>query len=133
MSARAAILFLAFVGLAQAGYAGEAVSDGSFESEERFFEKDGEAIFKNVCAACHMPDAKGAEGAARYPSLAGNPKLRVAAYPVFVVTNGQGAMPPFARRLTPEQIASVINYVRTHFGNAYSDAVTPAEVQAVSR
>lgn len=133
MSARAAILLVAFVGLAQAGYAEEAVSDGSFESEERFLEKGGEAIFKNVCAACHMPDAKGAEGAARYPSLAGNPKLRVASYPVFVVANGQGAMPSFARRLTPEQISSVINYVRTHFGNAYSDAVTPGEVQAVSR
>ncbi len=131
MSARAAILLMLLLGLAQAGYAGQAVSDGSFESEERFLEKDGEEIFKNVCAACHMPDAKGAEGAARYPSLAGNPKLRVAAYPIFVVTNGQGAMPSFARRLTPEQIASVVNYLRTHFGNAYKDSVTPAEVLAV--
>ncbi len=131
MIARAAFLLALFAGVAQAGYAAEAVTDGSFEGEERFLEKGGEAIFKNICAACHMPDAKGAEGAARYPSLAGNPKLRVAAYPVFVVTNGQGAMPSFARKLTPEQIASVINYVRTHFGNAYSDLVTPAEVQAV--
>jgi mono/diheme cytochrome c family protein len=30
-----------------------------------------------------------------------------------------------------DQIAAVVNYVRTHFGNDYKDAVTPADVKAV--
>jgi mono/diheme cytochrome c family protein len=77
-----------------------------------------------------MPDAKGAVGAARYPALARNPKLSVASYAVFMVTNGRAGMPPFARLLDDDQIASVVNYVRTHFGNDYKDAVMPADVKA---
>ena len=120
-----AVFFLAPAGLwAQPG-------DGSFESGERFMEKDGAAVFTHVCAACHMPDGGGATGAARYPALKSNTKLSVAAYPVFMVVNGRGAMPSFARTLTDEQIAGVVNYVRTHFGNDYKDTVAPAEVKAV--
>src|ERR1700761_8150244 len=91
--------------------------DGSFQSGDRLFEQDGEAIFTHVCAGCHMPDAKGAVGAGHYPALAQNPKLRTASYPVFMVTNGRAGMPAFSRYLDDEQIANVINYVRTHFGN----------------
>jgi mono/diheme cytochrome c family protein len=29
------------------------------------------------------------------------------------------------------QIADVLNYVRTHFGNKYSDKITPAQVKAM--
>jgi mono/diheme cytochrome c family protein len=105
--------------------------DGAFESGDKFMERTGEAIFKNVCAACHMPDAKGAAGAARYPALASNAKLAIAAYPVFMVVNGRGAMPSFARTLSDAQIADVVNYVRTHFGNDYKDTVAPTDVRAV--
>jgi mono/diheme cytochrome c family protein len=94
-------------------------------------ERDGEAVFRDVCAACHMPDARGAVGAGRYPALASNPKLSVAGYPVFMVVNGQGAMPSFAALLDDVQIAGVVNYVRTHFGNDYRDTVSPADVKLV--
>jgi mono/diheme cytochrome c family protein len=33
--------------------------------------------------------------------------------------------------LTNEQVAAVINYVRTHFGNHYRDLITAAQVEAV--
>jgi len=46
------------------------------------------------------------------------------------VVNGQRAMPPFGESLSDEQVAEVINYVRTHFGNHYKDIVTPATVKA---
>jgi len=45
--------------------------------------------------------------------------------------HGLNGMPPFADMMTDQQIADVVNYVRTHFGNRYRDAVTPAEVKAV--
>lgn len=106
-------------------------ADGSFQSVTRFMERNGEAVFVHVCAGCHMPDAKGAIGAARYPALAQNAKLAVASYAVFMVTNGRAGMPAFARLLDDDQIAGVVNYVRTHFGNDYKDAVTPADVNAV--
>jgi mono/diheme cytochrome c family protein len=96
-----------------------------------FTEQGGEAIFKNVCQGCHMPDAKGAVGAGMYPALAKNPKLEVAGYPVSVVVNGQKAMPAFGGMFSDQQVADVVNYVRTHFGNTYKDKVTPADVKAV--
>ncbi len=95
-----------------------------------FTEQGGEAIFKNVCQGCHMPDAKGAVGAGMYPALAKNPKLEVAGYPIAVVTNGQKAMPAFGGMMSDQQIADVVNYVRTHFGNNYKDKVAPADVKS---
>lgn len=91
----------------------------------------GEDLFMRVCAACHMPDAKGAEGAGRYPALAENPRLSSGAYPVYVVMNGMNGMPPLGDLMTDEQVADVVNYLRTHFGNDYRDAVKPADVSAL--
>jgi mono/diheme cytochrome c family protein len=90
----------------------------------------GEALYKEICQACHMPDARGATGAGAYPALARNAKLAGKAYPVFVVINGLKAMPSFDP-LSDQQIADVVNYVRSHFGNRYTDAVTPNEVKAL--
>jgi mono/diheme cytochrome c family protein len=129
MSTRVALFVLAVLSAPANLWA--QTDDGLFQSGDRFLEKDGAAVFAHVCAACHMPDASGAMGAARYPALKSNTKLSVAAYPVFMVVNGRGAMPSFARTLTDEQIAGVVNYVRTHFGNDYKDTVVPADVKAV--
>ncbi len=93
-------------------------------------QQGGEAIYKGVCQACHMPDAHGAVGAGIYPALAGNSKLEVAGYPVSVVIHGQKAMPAFGDVFSDQQIANVVNYMRTHFGNHYKDTVTPAEVRS---
>ena len=95
-----------------------------------FPQQSGEDLFKNICQGCHMPDAKGAIGAGAYPALADNPRLKAAIYPVVVVLHGQRAMPSFGDSLNDEQIANVINYVRTHFGNHYKDQVTPQTVKA---
>ena len=78
-----------------------------------------------------MPRAPSAPAA--YPALATNPRLAAAVYPITVVLHGQRAMPPFGESLDDEQVANVINYVRTHFGNHYKDQVTPALVQAQRR
>lgn len=95
-----------------------------------FTEQGGEALYKNICQGCHMPNAQGGVGAGMYPALAKNAKLEVAGYPIAVVVNGQKAMPAFGGMLDDQQIADVINYVRTHFGNNYKDAVKPADVKA---
>ncbi len=97
----------------------------------RFDEKDGEALYKRVCAACHQPDGKGAFGAAAYPALAGDNNLASAAYVESVLLNGLRGMPPLGRLMSDEQVANVINYVRSHFGNAYDDALSAADVRAI--
>jgi mono/diheme cytochrome c family protein len=78
-----------------------------------------------------MPDGKGAEGAGFYPALAGNRRLSSGSYPVYVVMKGMNGMPPLGEDMTDQQVADVVNYVRTHFGNDYRDAVQPADVSAL--
>jgi mono/diheme cytochrome c family protein len=97
----------------------------------RFTEASGEQLFANVCQGCHMPDAKGATGAGIYPSLAGNKNLQAGGYPVYVVVRGQRAMPSFGAMMSDDQVAAVVNYLRTHFGNDYKDAVTAEDVKLV--
>ena len=80
-----------------------------------------------------MPDGRGATGAGTYPALAGNPNLAAAGYPLHVVLNGLRGMPPIGYMMSDDQAAAVINYVRTHFGNDYQDAVTAEEVKAARR
>jgi mono/diheme cytochrome c family protein len=88
----------------------------------------GEEVYKAVCQACHMADAKGATGAGTVPALASNPRLAGAAYPIMAVTAGKGGMPGFVGTLDNAQMANVITYVRTNFGNAYAKPVTEADV-----
>ena len=97
----------------------------------RFGEQTGEALFANACQACHMSNAEGAVGAGRYPALAKDANLATAGYVVDVVLHGYKAMPAMGRLMTDDQVAAVVNYVRTHFGNAYTDAVTASDVKNV--
>jgi mono/diheme cytochrome c family protein len=91
----------------------------------------GQQVFQHVCQGCHQANAKGAMGAgAGFPALANNPKLENAGYPISMVENGHGGMPWFNGQLTDAQVAAVVTYIRTHFGNAYKDPVTVADVAA---
>ena len=92
---------------------------------------DGAVIYQQVCQGCHMANAKGGVGAGTIPALAGNPKLKASGYPVYMVLNGNGGMPWFSSMLSDAQVAAVVNYVRSNFGNSYSDAVKPEDVAAV--
>jgi len=93
-----------------------------------FIERSGEALYASICRACHMEDGRGAIGAGIYPPLAINPKLEDRSYPVYVVLHGLKAMPPMGKLLSDEQVAAVVNYVRTHFGNTHNDPVSIHEV-----
>ena len=97
----------------------------------RFTEATGEDLFASACQACHMPDGKGAVGAGTYPSLANDRNLESGGYPVYVVARGQRAMPPVGAMMSDTQVAAVVNYVCTHFGNQYRDAVSADDVKRV--
>lgn len=104
---------------------------------------DGAHIYTQICQGCHMPAGQGAIGAGNYPALAGDPALSSASFVALTVLHGRRNMPRFALRadadeiffalpvLSDDQVAAVTNYVRTHFGNHYSDSITAAEVQAL--
>ena len=93
-----------------------------------FVEKTGEDLYRNVCQACHMVDGKGAAGAGNYPALVNNKALEAGGYPLSIIVRGSKGMPPVGAMMSNEQVAAVVNYVRTHFGNNYSDAVTANDV-----
>lgn len=122
----AALSLVSAVGVSSsfADSAGVTLSPG-----RKFVEQTGEALYANLCQACHMGEGQGAIGAGHYPPLARNDSLRSNGYPVYVVLHGQKAMPPFGGMLSDDQVAAVVNYVRTHFGNDYKDAVTAEDVK----
>ena len=72
---------------------------------------------------------RGASGAGKYPALANNKNLETAGYPVAVILHGQKGMPWFDEYFTDVQVANVVNYIRSNFGNHYTDAVTPQAVK----
>jgi mono/diheme cytochrome c family protein len=116
--------------LAAAALVASGAAVAQFNDPAHFQQQDGAALYRGICQGCHMPDGKGATGAGTYPALARNPKLAAPGYPVLVVMAGQKGMSGFAHMLSDAQIAAVVNYVRTHFGNAYPDPVTEADVKA---
>ena len=77
-----------------------------------------------------MPDGRGAAGAGAYPALTRNAKLEAAGYPILLVVNGSKAMPDFGRQMNDNQVAAVVNYIRSNFGNVYSDRVSADDVKA---
>lgn len=105
---------------------------------------DGRQIFEQICQGCHMQGGRGAVGAGHFPALANNRTLASRQYMALTILMGRRNMPAFGVKhaigfggppatLTEAQIAAVINYVRTHFGNRYSDSITAAEVAALDQ
>jgi mono/diheme cytochrome c family protein len=131
MTISAAFLPSSFAAYAQS--AEPSASRPALSTGFRFIENSGEELFVNVCRGCHMPDGKGATGAGSYPSLVADKNLEAGGYPVDLVVNGQRAMPPFGAMMSDDQVAAVVNYLRTHFDNNYPDAVTAADVKTVRR
>lgn len=100
-----------------------------FSVGPRFQESSGESIYRSTCQACHMAQGQGAKGAGAYPALAANPRLASAEYPLYVVINGQKGMPAFGKMMSDEQIAAVVGFARSNFGNAYADTIAPESVK----
>jgi cytochrome c5 len=130
MTISAALSLLSIIAHAQSG---TPISKSALSQGFSFFEMSGEELFANVCRGCHMSDGKGATGAGTYPSLAGNKNLEASRYPLAVVVNGQRGMPAFGAMMSDDQVAAVVNYLRTHFDNNYQDAVSAEDVRTVRR
>ncbi|MBM3603567.1 MAG: cytochrome c [Alphaproteobacteria bacterium] len=106
---------------------------GWFEDPARLTQSGGKQVYEAICAACHMPDGQGATGAGAYPALAGNENLITPDYPIYVIVQGHKAMPPLGGVLDDEQVADVVNYIRTSFGNDYAEDPATADRVADAR
>ena len=88
----------------------------------------GQTVYQARCASCHGPDGRGMPP--DYPPLAGNPSIQMesAVNPIRMVLNGgfppgtadnpmPYGMPPFAQSLSDNEVAAVVTYIRTAWGN----------------
>ncbi|CAN7632270.1 cytochrome c [Phenylobacterium sp. LjRoot225] len=91
----------------------------------------GKAMYQASCSACHRIDGVGVKGA--FPALAGDPfVVGPKTDAVSRVLNGRGGMPSFKADLSDDQIAAILTYVRSSWGNKASP-VKPADVAAVRK
>jgi len=101
--------------------------------------KRGARVYADACVDCHRTNGEGVARA--YPVLAQNPSviMNSTINAIRMVLNGgfppstdgnprPYGMPPFAQRLSDEDIAAVLTYVRNSWGNR-APAVSPADVQ----
>jgi len=77
---------------------------------------DGATLFKQNCSACHQAAGQGIPRS--FPALAGNAFVQGDPKAVaFVLLNGRGGMPSFREDLSNDQIARVLTFVRSAWGN----------------
>ena len=76
----------------------------------------GEQLYNDNCAACHQKAGQGIPGA--FPALKGD-KIVLGDQKVltFVVLTGRGGMPAFKDSLSDGELASIMTYVRSAWGN----------------
>jgi mono/diheme cytochrome c family protein len=98
----------------------------------------GEKLYKGSCIACHELDGSGTPRI--YPPLPGNANLQSAnpASAIKIVLDGAetittkrapntGSMPPYADKMSDQQVADLVTYIRNAWGNS-APSVTADEV-----
>jgi cytochrome c oxidase cbb3-type subunit 2 len=101
----------------------------------------GQSLFMANCSACHQATGEGIPGA--FPPLKGNAAVDADDPTLHIHTVLQGAhgvtiggvayssvMPPFAGQLSDADIANIVNYERSSWGN-HAKPATAADVAAV--
>jgi mono/diheme cytochrome c family protein len=137
------VFWLAMAAIALVNRPAQADSAGIFDAAT-LSTTDGRQIFEQICQGCHMQNGQGAVGAGYFPALAKSRTLASRQYMALTILIGRRNMPAFGAKhaigfagapasLNEDQIAAVINYVRTHFGNRYTDSITAAEVAALDQ
>jgi len=126
-------------GAAQARFAYDQATDARLRTGAD--QARGARLYLDNCAACHRPDGKGYDRV--FPPLAGNPVvlatnpdsvisvvLKGAMTPRTAPTPAQFAMPSFAWRLSDEEVADVVTFLRRSWGND-ADEVDAAAVASL--
>ena len=101
----------------------------------------GKTVYDGQCARCHGD--KGQGRGSDYPPLAGNQSIEMASAvnAIRMVLNGgfppgtsgdpkPYGMPPFAQLLSDDEVAAVVSYIRTSWGNRGA-AVTARDANAL--
>ena len=77
---------------------------------------DGKTLYAKNCAACHQANGRGIPGA--FPALVASPvAIGPADAAAEVLLKGRGGMPDFSTSLDDADIAAVLTYARSSWGN----------------
>jgi mono/diheme cytochrome c family protein len=90
--------------------------------------RSGQSIFATNCSPCHGANGQGLVG----PAFAGNKDI-TAADPSAIITtvkHGKDGMPEWGDKLSSTEIASVLTYIRSQWGNSASQ-VTQDQVSKI--
>lgn len=106
------------------------------ENAPTTIQADGKALFEGTCAVCHQSSGEGMKGA--FPPLKGADVVNDddATLHIKIILEGYnalpqyGAMPPFKDRFNDEEVAAIINYERTSWGN-HGKTISPEEVTKI--
>jgi mono/diheme cytochrome c family protein len=114
------------------------VADALWQGDDS---KPGASVYIDNCAACHRTDGHGYNRV--FPALAGNPVVQTddASSLIHIVLAGGTlpathtapstfTMPGFAWRLSDQEVADVVNFIRTSWGNQ-GRAVSAADVKGM--
>jgi mono/diheme cytochrome c family protein len=104
---------------------------------------DGAGVYSTNCSSCHQSNGVGLPGAfpalANNPMVTGDPKsvIRIVKFGLSgkIAAGGQnynGTMPAWGQNLSNVQIASVVTFIRSSWGNRTS-AVSAADVADTSQ
>jgi mono/diheme cytochrome c family protein len=126
-----------------ASAAGGAAAGAAGAAAEVASASDGGKVYATNCASCHQAQGQGLPGT--FPPLAGNPVVTGdPAHLIHIVKYGlagkvsvaghdyNGQMPAWHPTLSDADVAAVVTYIRSSWGNK-AGAVTTAQVTAVSQ
>jgi cytochrome c oxidase subunit 2 len=87
----------------------------------------GEKVYASNCAACHMPNGK---GAGAFPALDGSKVVTGAKEGQYkILLQGKNAMPKFTQ-LNDVELAAVMTYTRNAWGNKTGELIQPKDFTA---
>lgn len=109
---------------------------------------DGAQIYASQCISCHQAGGNGISGV--FPPLAGSDwVLGKEAVPINILLHGingkltvngvvyEGSMPSFKDKLSDDEIAALLSYIRSNFGNnstkILSDKVKAVRAETIDR
>ena len=95
--------------------------------QEQALATAGKDVFTATCVACHGAEG---QGQGNFPALAGNTDIQSADPSQLIQTLTNPQIHPFADQLNNQQVAGVLSYVRSAFGNTAA-AICLEQVNAI--